>query len=257
MKTKNYIGIIIFFTAIIVLSSGCNKLIPIEGNGSIATETRNSVSFNRVENQGPFSVYVVPDTAFYVVIEAESNLISHIRTNVHGNVLEIDSHENLDGNYDMVIRVHTPVIMGVGLSGSGLVDVAYFESPTFDATLSGSGLIYGDIKTVNFTSNISGSGEIDFVINADNAYANISGSGNIILAGLCNYGDYKISGSGNIATYGLPLNECIAKISGSGNVYTEVSELLNVVISGSGNLYYRGNPTINTNITGSGQVIGQ
>ena len=83
----------------IVLNSGCTKMRSIEGNGSIITETRNSVSFNFVENRGSFNVYIVKDTVFYIDIEAESNLIPHIRTTVHGNTLEIDTRENLDNNF--------------------------------------------------------------------------------------------------------------------------------------------------------------
>jgi len=257
MKTLKNIILLVAIATVMAFITSCSKLNRIEGNSSIRSEIRNSVSFNRVENEGTFNVYIISDTSFFIEIEAESNLIPHIRTTVHGNVLEVSTNETLDNNYAMNLFVHTPVLEGVELSGSGLVDVGYFESATFGATLSGSGTILGDVKAVNFNSNLSGSGEIDFIINSTNTHASISGSGNIVLAGSCYKGNYNISGSGNIEAYALPIHECDAKISGSGNIFTEVSDVLDVTISGSGNLYYRGTPIVVTNITGSGQVIGQ
>lgn len=249
--------LIIIIALFLTLGTGCSKLVRIDGNGSVVTETRYSVSFNYVENQGSFDVYIIQDTISFVEIQAESNLIPHIRTIVHGNTLEIDTRENLGNNYSMNVIVHTPVIDGVALSGSGLIDVDNIETGTFEAVLSGSGVIYGDVSSVNFYTSLSGSGEIDFFVDTDVSKAIISGSGDIKLNGISNYADYKISGSGNIDAFGLPVNECTAKISGSGNIYTTVSDLLNITISGSGNLYYRGDPSINSNISGSGLIISQ
>jgi putative autotransporter adhesin-like protein len=256
MKSVYNLLIIMFLTSMIIWSSGCQKFPFLEGNGNVVSETRPSVSFNKIENKGDFKVYYVFDTVFRVVVEAESNLIPYIRTNVHGNTLEIDSRENLDNNYSIKITVYSPVLVGVALTGSGLINIDHVVSNNFDVILTGSGVIYGDVNSVVFNSTLSGSGEIDFAMTSDYANATISGSGRIKLSGDCIYADYKISGSGNIESYDLPVFECIAKISGSGNIYTRVSDRLNVNITGSGNLYYIGNPYINSNITGSGQIIG-
>jgi len=230
MKKINIASLIAIIAIVVTYSTGCQKLNQIEGNGSIVTEDRLSVSFNRVNNQGVFSVYIIPDTISYVEIEAESNLLPHIRTSVHGNTLEIDTRENLKSNYPMVVRVHSPSVVSVILSGSGLINVSEMVTDEFEVILSGSGVIYGDVSTQTFHSSISGSGEIDFAVDADVTTGSISGSGNIILGGNSNSGDYRISGSGNIEAYALPIAECYAKINGSGNIYTTVSDLLTVTI---------------------------
>ncbi len=248
---------IVFVITIVMWSSGCRKFPYLEGNGNVVTEVRPSVSFNKIENEGDFNVYYVADSVFSIVIEAESNLIPYIRTNVNGNTLEIDTRENLDNNYAIKIMVHSPVLVGVALTGSGLINVNYLESPNFDVILTGSGLIYGNVNTGSFNSVIAGSGVIDFSVLSEYVKATITGSGNIKLSGECTYGDYKITGSGNIESFDLLLAECTAKISGSGNILTNVSDHLDVTISGSGNLIYIGNPQINSNITGSGQIIGR
>lgn len=255
MKNRNIIFILTFLSIVVLWNSGCRKFPFLEGNGNVIAETRNTVSFNRIENQGEFNVYYVPDTVFYVDIEAESNLIPYIRTIVHGNTLEIDSRENLNPNDAMRIWVHTPTLVGVKLSGSGLINAEAVSAPNFEAILSGSGIVYGDAVTGQFEATLSGSGEIDFSITSENTIARLSGSGKIKLAGDSPKADYNISGSGSINAVNLLLAECTAKISGSGNIYTSVSDYLNVTISGSGNLYYFGYPEIDSNITGSGNVI--
>ena len=242
-------------SVIILWNTGCRKFPFLEGNGNVTTETRTTVSFNKIENQGEFNVYYVHDTVFRVVIKAESNLIPYIRTIVHGNTLEIDSRENLNPNDAMKIWVHTPTLVGVKLSGSGLINAESVTAANFEVILSGSGYVYGDAITGHFKSTLSGSGEIDFDLNSEITSAVLSGSGRIKLSGESPTADYIISGSGTIDAVNLQLNECIAKISGSGNIYTSVSDYLNVTISGSGNLYYFGYPDIDSNITGSGSVI--
>lgn len=255
MKIINIIGSIAI-VSVLLWNSGCRKPLGINGNNNVSTETRVLVSFNRIENEGDFNVYYVYDTVFRAVVEAESNLIPYIRTIVNGNTLEIDSRENLSNNYTMKVTVYSPTMVGVGLSGSGLIDMEPTTiTGSFDAKLSGSGVIYGSIKSEYFEAVISGSGEINFEVNSTNAKAVISGSGDIQLSGVASNAEYNISGSGNIESFPMLVNECYSKISGSGNIYTTVNDYLNVSISGSGNLYYRGNPDINTSISGSGNVI--
>lgn len=255
MKTKYIIGITILLAFITIWNTGCRKYPYLEGNGSVTTETRTTVSFNKIDNQGDFNVYYIHDTIFRVVVEAESNLIPHIRTLVNGNTLEIDTHENLNNNYAMKVVVYSPVLDAVMLSGSGLINTGLVNTDNFVVKLSGSGVIYGDVIADYFEAVISGSGDIDFAVKSTNTKAVISGSGKIKLAGESTFADYLISGSGNIESYNLLLNECTAKISGSGNIYTNVSDYLDVTISGSGNLYYIGSPNIDSHITGSGNII--
>ncbi len=255
MKNRNIIITFAFLTIILLWSTGCRKFPFLEGNGNIISEARTTVSFNRIENQGEFSVYYVPDTVFRIIIEAESNLIPHIRTIVHGNTLEIDSRENLNPNDAMKVWVHTPTLVGVKLSGSGLINAESITAPNFEVILSGSGYIYGDAVAGHFEAILSGSGEIDYSVETENTSAVISGSGKIKLIGNSPKANYILSGSGSIDGVNLLLMECTAKISGSGNIYTSVGDYLNVTISGSGNLYYFGYPEIDSKITGSGKVI--
>jgi len=256
MKIKQIIlfGIL---AGVVLWSTGCNKINGINGNNQVTSETRNLVSFNKVENDGTFNVYISNDSVFTVRVEAESNLIPHIRTRVNGNTLEIDTRENLNNNNPMNVYVTTPIIQGAYLNGSGTVTLDSLDTENLEVDLSGSGSMTGKVTSTSLITKISGSGSINLNAITNSCTTRISGSGDIELIGESLSGDFSISGSGNIRTTNFVQKECIAKISGSGNMYLNIIEYLDVTISGSGNVYYVGNPQVNTHITGSGSVIKQ
>ena len=255
MKTRNIIILIPLLLMILLVSSCYKGWNRIEGNYDVAVETRYLNPFNRVYNEGSFDVYIIPDTVYYVVIEAESNLISRIATIVKGSNLEVTTNDNLQNHYPMKVYIHTPDIHGVFLSGSGLIDATDISTPFLEIALSGSGYVnfVGEAETLYVSISGSGDGVIDAV--SEEIEAKISGSGELQMFGSANKGTYFISGSGEIRAYDLVLQECYADISGSGDMFISVEDYLDVTISGSGSVYYLGDPVIDTHISGSGNVI--
>ena len=255
MKTGIFtIGIWVSMAA--VLFTGCNDhWHKVEGNYDVESETRSLPEFDRVINEGNFDVYIIQDELSKVEIEAESNLIPLIHTKVDGDVLEIDTKDNLQNNYPMKVYVHTTDISEVKLSGTGLIHVDDVTTGDLELGLSGSGYIFFSGTTEDLDCSISGSGSADIGITANSINADISGSGEMEIWGVADRGDFNISGSGAIHAYELLLQECYAKISGSGDMQVTVEDYLNVNISGSGSIYYMGSPIIESKITGSGDII--
>ena len=256
MKFK-YLILTTIIAATVLWSSGCSKYPKIVGNNQVETEQRQLVSFNKVDNEGTFNVYIRQDSIFSATVVAESNLIPHIRTIVSGNTLNIDTRENLQNNVPMDIYITTPIIQGAYLSGSGYVYLDSLDTDYLEVVLSGSGRMNGYTTTNQINTRISGSGNIDLESYTNICNPNISGSGDIGLTGESSSGSFTISGSGRINSYNFIQSDCIAKISGSGDMYLNVIENLDVNISGSGSVYYVGNPSLNVKITGSGQVFKQ
>lgn len=214
----------------------------LKGNGITIEEERHPGEFNGVISEGAYDVFIVIDTVYKVVIEADENLIPYIRTVVRDEKLVIDNGTRncLRNEADVPIRiyVHTPDMYFIALEGSGTIYSDYF--------------IYVDYLRVELT----GSGIIDLRdIDAIELDVLLSGSGEIELWGITGSGDLNIPGSGKIKAYHLEQDECNASISGSGDMYVFVYDYLNVNISGSGNILYRGNPRIDVKITGSGSLI--
>ena len=239
-----------------LLLAACSKLPHrVEGNRNVVTETRSVPSFDRIQNTGIFDVYIVQSDYYEVVMEAESNLLPFIRTGVSGNILKVETRDNLRPNYPIKVFIYTPEVEEVKLSGSGLIYSDTLWVDKLDVVLSGSGRIDMVALGNDIYTEISGSGSAWVYTETDLLGATISGSGDMHFAGFANRADLTISGSGKIHAYDLPVNECYTKTSGSGDMFVNGSDYLDVNISGSGSVYYIGTPALNVKITGSGKVI--
>jgi hypothetical protein len=194
--------------------------------------------FKEIASSGDFNVTVTYGRTYSVEVSAESNLLSYIETDIVGNTLKIRTRglHSLRQNYPIEVFITTPVLNGLSLSGSGLIETDSFISD-------------------NFTVSLSGSGDIDSFVSADVVKANVSGSGTIYLEGDTNDSEFVISGSGKIKSFNLPQLNCRAVISGSGDMFVNASRTLDAHISGSGRVFYMNYPVIHTSISGSGGVV--
>jgi len=237
MKTSGILLFLSAFSSLIYLTS-CSKFHTIDGNGNVTTESRTLSNFSKVKSEGSFEVYIAQDSVQSVTVEAESNLLPYIETDVSGSTLliRIREHRNIDNHEPIKIYIKSPLVDDINLSGSGSIDCDSMITSDLDIHLSGS----GDMNLIAVSNKID---------------ATISGSGKIKMSGTASETDFNIDGSGNINAYDLLQDTCFADISGSGNMYVNVSDFLDVKISGSGNVHYIGNPIVNTSITGSGTVI--
>lgn len=255
MKAR-YILTLTTLSLALLFFSGCYKSgLKIEGNNIVTEETRVLPPFTKVANEGTFNVYLIPDTTWFVTIEAESNLIPHIRSVVTNNTLEIDTRDNLRNHAPMKLFIHSPDFFGAYLSGSGTISGYGLNEEVIEVGLTGSGDIDLDAVGNAVLVFISGSGNANVIADADYVEGKITGSGNMHFTGQANKGVFLISGSGSMHAYDLDLAEADATISGSGNMYLSVTEYLKVLISGTGSVFYLGNPVISSTITGSGNII--
>lgn len=256
MKYRTSI-ILIALTLLTLFYTGCRKPFGINGNGNVITETRQMFSFNAIESEANFNVYIEQDSIYQVVVQAESNLVPYVQTMVNGNKLIITTNENMQENYPINVYVKTPTLNSIELSGSGIVQSNTIVTQNLSVKLSGSGNMNGAVVTPMSNIILTGSGNINYYLDSDNLSSTISGSGAINLIGTSTSSSNLISGSGDLNAFSLLSDNVQATISGSGNVYINAEKQLDVTISGSGNVYYIGDPSLNVNISGSGSVIKQ
>ena len=217
---------------------GCDGTVNcIDGNGTVKTETRNVGSFTGISSESYFDVFIIRDSIEQVIVEAESNLLPYIQTEVNGSTLSLheQKHHCLDNNLPVKITVRVKDLEKVILTGSGNIDM--------------------EVDAQQLEAWLGGSGNIDLGAATNDLKATITGSGDIHIWGETLDSDLTITGSGNIRAYGLAQDNCYVTISGSGSVYVSVSKYLDVKITGSGSVYYRGTPQVKTTITGSGKVV--
>lgn len=237
MKT---IKLFFLSAAFLFTITSCIDDFTITGNGIAATEGRITSDFSQVLSEGAFDVHITHGDEFEVTLNAESNILPYIETDVNGNNLRIHVRgiHNVNNRLPMKVYITTPYLDGIRQSGSGTFTTDFFEADHFDIA-------------------ISGSGSVETAVDAISVDAVISGSGILLISGAASDGDFRVSGSGKINAHEMELNHCDASVSGSGNMWLNVERYINASISGSGNIYYYGNPDVEKHISGSGNVFPQ
>lgn len=209
----------------------------IQGEGPQQTETRSVNGFHRIELESSGKV-VFTTGDFQVTVEAQGNLLPHIKTENRNGALRIYSDDNISTSQDLIFRVSAPSLDGLSLSGSGSIEIkSPLESDKMEISLGGS----GEISVLQGTFN--------------NLECGLGGSGNIKLGGKTNSASMNIGGSGDIDAKEMEINELRTGIAGSGAVSAHVIQVLKADISGSGEVRYSGSPSVESNVSGSGSVV--
>jgi hypothetical protein len=204
-------------------------------------ETRNVTGFSKVSFGVSGDLFIRIGPEFKLVIEGDKDILDEIETEVSGERLNIRK-ENWHFNFDnekVTINITMPEIEGLGVSGSGKVQ------------------ILDNVESDNLSLNVSGSGKIiTSGLTVDRFDCGISGSGDIILGseGSIDSGDISISGSGGFSGEGIEIDHLEVSISGSGDCRCKAGDSLEAHVSGSGNITYLGNPKVDARVSGSGHV---
>ena len=205
-------------------------------------ETRNVRNFTKVNFGVSGELFIRIGPEFRLTIEGDKRDIDEIETIVSGDRLNIRKENfrfSLNDNERVTINLTMPAIEGVGVSGSGKVQIMdMVEADQLSLNVSGSGKLY--------TSGL----------NVDELSCGISGSGDVILGsgGSIDNGDISISGSGGFSGEEIEIDHLEVSISGSGNCRCRAGDSLDARVSGSGNVTYIGNPKVNARVSGSGHV---
>jgi hypothetical protein len=174
-------------------------------------------------------------------MEGDRDVLEDIETIVRDGKLIIRKrnwHPSFN-NERVTINLTMPELKGVGVSGSGKVE------------------ILDNIVADDLDFGVSGSGKlITSGLDVDRFVCGISGSGDVILGatGGIDRGEISISGSGGFSGEGIQIDDLEVHISGSGNCRCRAGDNLKAYISGSGNITYSGNPRVDAKVSGSGHV---
>lgn len=217
------------FTALLILAAIgvvllARELLPgspgpsgVRGSGVAATSNRALPDFSGIDLAGSNNVTVVAGTRQSVVVHADSNLLSHVTTQVQAGTLIIGDVGSFTAKSPMYVEVSLPSLTALELSGSGNITVTGVRASRLTITLPGSG--------------------------------DIAASGSVTRL------DISIGGSGDAQVTGLIARNVDAVISGSGSIFVTATQSLDAKVPGSGAILYSGNPAqVTTSVTGSGAV---
>lgn len=238
MKT---IRISLLLVVLSTVFSSCYKrhVFAVRGKGGDVTETRSASNFEFIRIAVDGEVEYTQDSIYKVEITGQENILAVTKSEVGSGILKIYFNGNVWDHHPLKIRIHSPKIQGLEITGSANITAK------------------NTLTTEALNCDISGSGNIQIpALNCKNFSGNLSGSGNISVdAGTVDTESLTISGSGNINAGNFVAGISKSKISGSGNITTQVKDDLNATISGSGDIRYRGKPTVTVQISGSGKLV--
>ena len=204
--------------AVVLLVRGAGPSSPgIQGSGIAAAQTRTVAGFSRLDLTGSNNVTVVVGAPQSVVVRADSNLISHVTTQVVGGTLVIGDTGSFTRRAPMSVEVSVPSLTRLNLSGDGQISVTGINVPRLAVTVSGSGLLSA--------------------------------------AGTATQLDVTLSGDGQAQLFQLTARDVHAVVTGSGLIQVNATTSLDAAVPGTGVIVYSGNPPqVTTSVTGTGAV---
>ena len=222
--------------------------ITVKTSAASEIQDRHLSGFNAVEVAGSFDVILTQGTNESVKVEAPSDVMDKIITEVDGGVLKIHDKHNSGWNWGswwggrhkkIVIYVTARDLNSIGVTGSG--DVSFKNG----------------IHTNTLNIRVTGSGDVIGRIDVKKLETVISGSGDVKLSGRAGESNVSVSGSGDYSSRDLATENTAVRVSGSGDASINASNNLDVAVSGSGDVSYTGSPKhVSKSKSGSGDISG-
>lgn len=227
------IGILIFIVAIIVgvffvnlfsFGRGAGKLISfsvgsrIKGSGVPGSEVRAVRDFRGIDVGGVFQVEVTAGKEYSVQVQADDNLLPHIRTEVEHGILQIETAEGIKSENPLRVIVTAPDIASIEASGASMVSVTGIKRAALEVSASGK-------------SNVKVNGETDEL-------------------------NVEASGASSVDTESLKTQTASVDSSGASRVSVFVKSQLTSSASGASRILYSGNPaSVQKSTSGVSSVV--
>lgn len=218
--------------------SGCVQTVTNQSkrSGTMTTDTRNVATFTSINFAVPGTLYVTQNDTQSVKVEAESDVISRIGTEVSNGILTVDATEPIVTTEPINVYVSLSAIDGINNDGAGtVISDSLLTTNALSLTLQGAGTFNIYLNTTQLTTRISGAGTANLRGNATNHTAVLTGVGSLR--------------SSELATETTSIT-----IAGAGSAEVTVTKSLDVSITGTGSVRYHGSPEVHKQITGVGTV---
>ncbi|MBB5610257.1 MULTISPECIES: head GIN domain-containing protein [unclassified Janthinobacterium] len=205
-----------------------------------------------------------------LVIEADSNLLPLIRSEVNGNTLRIWSDKHLRSGNGINIIYTTPQLNKINVSGPGRLvatglngqDLSLVQRGSLKSELSGnvarldianhgSGSVNATaLSSGNSDAVVNGSGRINLGnVHGERVNVAVNGSGSISASGAVQRLDANLNGSGNLNLATLNSDIAYLASNGSGNIDATTVKEVNARAAGSGRISVHGDPA-KSNLSG-------
>lgn len=198
------------------------------GNGKSTSEKREITSFNQIEIEGVFNVFLSQKDRESVKIEAEGNIFPLVITSVENNVLTIKLKNNMSISKMKKINIYI-----------SLVDISKIKSE-------GVGILNCEnkLKLKDLELNLNGVGASRLNIDVDKLIIKSELVGALILTGSAKEASIKHNGIGSFEAFELKTEKLNIETDGVGKAEVFASDELVIDAKGIGSVKYKGNPSI-------------
>jgi hypothetical protein len=229
----------------------------VQGDGRVVSEERAVESVAQLDMRGPLQVEVKVGEAGALQVEADSNLLPLIRTQVVNGTLRMWVEGEVRTDHSLRVRWTVPQLSQISTAGSGRLSVSGLQGGPLTLTKSGSGssALSGRVGTLNLQA--SGSGEIDArALESGNANLSLAGSGSLRMGKVSAESlNVKVRGSGELQASGT-VARLNANVVGSGDARLKdvSSEHAELSTTGSGDITAQVGQSLIAQTTGSGSI---
>ena len=151
-----------------------------KGSGRMVAEVRDLRDFTSIDVSSVFEVEVTAQSDFHVEVEADDNLLQHIRTEVRNGELRIELDKGVKSSNPLRVRISAPTIGRVEASGAPKVRVNEVKSPQFEVDTNGSSRIELSGETGELIIDVSGASNVNAAdLKAVNALVDASGASRV------------------------------------------------------------------------------
>lgn len=203
--------------ALLVIFAGCKE--DFRSRGPITSEKRELNEFTVISSNAMAEVIIVYDSARYVSVTTNKNLLPQVTTEVDGKELQISVKKGFSSisNLDAKVEVHTPDLSQINLNGVGSIQTQ------------------GNFNFNHVSLNLQGVGGI-----------NLSGTARVLRI--------KNEGTGSIDVSQLKADSVYATTAGIGSINCYAATYLNASVRGIGSISYKGNPVVEKSVEGIGSI---
>jgi hypothetical protein len=221
MKTTRLFTLILFAAGSLLAS----KLLA--SNSENERQTRQVPEFHGITVSSGIDLYLTQKTTQEVVVEADSDLLEKIITEVEGGILKIYIKQN-NWNWN---------------SSDRKVFVSCTKLDLLEASAGSDVESKSMIKAEKFKLSASSGSDVKLGIEADDLEVDSSSGSDIVLLGKSNTIDVSASSGSDIEAGELVSKKCKASASSGSDIEVNVTEELDANASSGGDVAYSGNPS--------------
>jgi len=182
---KRFVFMAICVAVALSLFSDCsiNNFGGIRGSGNAKTETRNVSGFKEIKAGGAVNLEIIVQKDFSVSVEADDNLLEHIKTEVSGDTLSISPKDSISPKTKINIKISMPELTNLDVSGASTANVSGAKTDSLKLNASGASKINIDGETKSLDAKASGASKIEAEnLRTENAKADSSGASTVTVA---------------------------------------------------------------------------